>query len=155
MENGDFCQGWGEALSRLCTIVGMCVPQVFKRLFQSMWTHSENWSTTTQLGRSEFYCNWQPHSGNPIELSLKSPCLHPVFGPAFTPYPLFQWYRQCKEIWNAENQRLMHKAENNYSNCTGKSSENLSSSIPGKKERQDETQFMTKIGGKTTTYFAL
>ncbi len=26
-----------------------------------------------------------------IELFVKSPCLHPVFGPAFTPYPLFQW----------------------------------------------------------------
>jgi hypothetical protein len=27
-----------------------------------------------------------------IELSVKSPCLHPVFGPAFTPYPLLKWY---------------------------------------------------------------
>jgi hypothetical protein len=26
------------------------------------------------------------------ELCVKSPCLHPVFGPAFTPHPLFQWY---------------------------------------------------------------
>jgi hypothetical protein len=24
------------------------------------------------------------------EFSLKSPCLHPVFGPPFTPYPLFE-----------------------------------------------------------------
>jgi hypothetical protein len=30
-----------------------------------------------------------------IELLVKS---HPVFGPAFTPYPLFQWYPQSKEI---------------------------------------------------------
>jgi hypothetical protein len=30
------------------------------------------------------------------ELFVKSPCLHPVFGPAFTPYPLFQWYPQSK-----------------------------------------------------------
>ncbi len=30
--------------------------------------------------------------------SLKSPCLHPVFGPVFTPYPLFQWYLQSKDI---------------------------------------------------------
>jgi hypothetical protein len=29
------------------------------------------------------------------ELSVKSPCLHPVFGPAFTPYPIFQWYPSC------------------------------------------------------------
>jgi hypothetical protein len=32
-----------------------------------------------------------------IELSVKSPYLHPLFGPAFTPYPLFQWYPQSKE----------------------------------------------------------
>jgi hypothetical protein len=25
-------------------------------------------------------------------------CLHPVFGPPFTPYPLFQWYPQSKDI---------------------------------------------------------
>jgi hypothetical protein len=35
---------------------------------------------------------------NSIELSQKSPCLHPVFGSPFTPYPLFQWYPQSKEI---------------------------------------------------------
>jgi hypothetical protein len=33
-----------------------------------------------------------------IELSVKSPSLCPLFGPAFTPYPLFQWYLQSKEI---------------------------------------------------------
>jgi hypothetical protein len=32
------------------------------------------------------------------ELSVKSSCLHPVFGPAFTPYPLLQWYLQSKGI---------------------------------------------------------
>jgi hypothetical protein len=32
------------------------------------------------------------------ELFVKSPCLHPLFGPAFTPYPLFQWYPQSNEI---------------------------------------------------------
>jgi hypothetical protein len=26
----------------------------------------------------------------PIQISIKSPCLHPVFGPPFTPKPLFQ-----------------------------------------------------------------
>jgi hypothetical protein len=48
-----------------------------------------------------------------LELSLKSPCFHPVFGPAFTPYPLSQWYPQSKEnllilsmkCWNSVNQR--------------------------------------------------
>jgi hypothetical protein len=33
-----------------------------------------------------------------IELSVKSPSLCPLFGRAFTPYPLFQWYPQSKEI---------------------------------------------------------
>jgi hypothetical protein len=33
-----------------------------------------------------------------IELSsAKSPCLHPVFGPAFTTYPFFQRYPQSNE----------------------------------------------------------
>ncbi len=31
-----------------------------------------------------------------IDLSVKSPCFHPVFGPAFTPHPLFQWYPRSK-----------------------------------------------------------
>jgi hypothetical protein len=35
---------------------------------------------------------------NILELSLKSPCLHPVFGPPFIPYSLFQWYPQSNEI---------------------------------------------------------
>jgi hypothetical protein len=33
-----------------------------------------------------------------IELYVKSPCLHPLFGPPFTPYPLFQWYPQENDI---------------------------------------------------------
>ncbi len=40
--------------------------------------------------------SWDPKT---IELSVvKSPCLHPVFGPAFTSCPLFQWYLQSNEI---------------------------------------------------------
>jgi hypothetical protein len=31
-------------------------------------------------------------------LSAKSPCLHLVFGPPFSPYPFFQWYPQSNEI---------------------------------------------------------
>jgi hypothetical protein len=34
-----------------------------------------------------------------IELSGKSPCLHLVFGPAFTPYALSEWYLPSKEIF--------------------------------------------------------
>ncbi len=26
----------------------------------------------------------------PINISIKAPCVHPVFGPPFTPNPLFQ-----------------------------------------------------------------
>jgi hypothetical protein len=29
---------------------------------------------------------------------MASPCLHPVFGPGFTPYRLYLWYLQSKEI---------------------------------------------------------
>jgi hypothetical protein len=58
-----------------------------------------------------------------IELSLMSPCLHPVFGPGFTPpYPLFQWYLQskrdfiesnlsmkcCNSVRNVQTQHLVH-----------------------------------------------
>ncbi len=46
---------------------------------------------------------------------MSSSCLHPVFGPLFTPYPLFEWGPQSKEVlldlgmkcWNTEH--LMHK----------------------------------------------
>ncbi len=33
-----------------------------------------------------------------IELFVKLPCLHLVFGSLFTPYPFFQWYLQSKDI---------------------------------------------------------
>jgi hypothetical protein len=50
-----------------------------------------------------------------IELSGKSPCLHPVFGPAFTPYALSKCYLPSKEIFikseyeMLKTQHLMHK----------------------------------------------
>ncbi len=49
----------------------------------------------------------------------RSPCRHPVFGPPFTPYPLFQWYQQSKVVlinlsmkcsysaFNAQSSRLI------------------------------------------------
>jgi len=56
----------------------------------------------------------------------------------------------------------MHiRFESHYSNCTGRSNENISSSSGGaqeKKERGNETQFIIKIGGKTNlgpSYFVL
>jgi hypothetical protein len=33
-----------------------------------------------------------------IALSVKSPCLHPVFGPGFIPYPLVMWDLQSMAI---------------------------------------------------------
>ncbi len=30
--------------------------------------------------------------------TFEKPCLHPVSGRPFTPYPLFQWYLRSKEI---------------------------------------------------------
>ncbi len=63
-----------------------------------------------------------------IKGALKDQCSHrvtrkvtlssPVFGPPFTPYLIFQWYPQskdillmkcCNSVRNAETQYLMHK----------------------------------------------
>jgi hypothetical protein len=55
----------------------------------------------------------------------------------------------------------MHTVLENYSSCTGRSSENICSTSVGalrKKETQDETQFATEIGGKISlglSYFLL
>jgi hypothetical protein len=43
------------------------------------------------------------HNRHPVDGALVGagslwPCLYPVFGPPFTPYPLFQWYPQSKDI---------------------------------------------------------
>jgi hypothetical protein len=90
-----------------------------------------------------------------LELFVKSPCfLHPVFGPPFTPYPLFQWYPQSKEILlnlSMKCSKLSSQCTRfkcNYRSCTGRSSENIyvaAVEALRKKERQDETQFTTKI----------
>jgi hypothetical protein len=44
----------------------------------------------------------------------------------------------------------MHSVHSDYSSYTGRSSENICSSIGGAQEKGDETQFTTKIGGKTS-----
>jgi len=59
-----------------------------------------------------------------LELSGKKPCLHPVFGRPFTPYPVFQRYPQSKDnlinlsmkCYNSvrrsvDTQHLMHKTQ--------------------------------------------
>jgi hypothetical protein len=110
--------------------------------------------------------NWEPKSWilisldfNPktIELSLKSPCLHPVFGPPFPPPPLFQWYPQSKEILLNLNMECWNSAFN----AQGSGVLTVVVQVGAvklyvaavkalrKKERQDETQFTTKIGWKT------
>jgi hypothetical protein len=57
-------------------------------------------------------------------------------------------------------QHLMHKVGSNYNNCTSRSNENICTSSRGakEKERQGETQFTIKIGGKISLgphYFVL
>jgi hypothetical protein len=47
-----------------------------------------------------------------LELSVKSPYLHPIFGPAFTPYPLFEWYPQREKIWLNLNMKCWNSAFN-------------------------------------------
>jgi len=47
-----------------------------------------------------------------LELSVKSPCLHLVFGHAFISYPLFQWYPQSKENWLNLNMKCWNSAFN-------------------------------------------
>jgi hypothetical protein len=49
----------------------------------------------------------------------------------FTPYPLFQWYPQSKEILLNLGMRF----ESNYSSCTGRSSENICSCSGGAEEK--------------------
>jgi hypothetical protein len=81
--------------------------------------------------------------------------LHPLFGPPFTPSSLFQWYPQSKDILVNLSTKCWYSAfnatrfETNYRCCTVRSSENIRRSSGGaqEKERQDETQFTTKIDG--------
>jgi hypothetical protein len=99
---------------------------------------------------------------------IQSSCLHPLFGPAFTPYPLFQCYPQSKEIQYLLNLSL--KCWNSTFNAQGsRVIIEVVQVLPvkiyvaagealRKKERQDETQFTAKIGGKTSlgpSYFVL
>ncbi len=94
-----------------------------------------------------------------VELSLKSPCLHTILGPAFNPYPLFQWYLQSNEIWLNLSMRCRNSAFNVQGSSViivvvqvraMKIYVAAVEALRRKKERQDETQFTTKIGGKTS-----
>jgi hypothetical protein len=101
-----------------------------------------------------------------FELPVKLPSVSPSISSSFTPYPLFQWYLQSKEIllnlgmrcwnsiFNAQGLRIIIAvvqvgAANIYVTAV---------QALRKKETQDETQFTTKIGGKTSlghSYFLL
>jgi hypothetical protein len=101
-----------------------------------------------------------------VELSVKSSCLHPLFRSAFTHYPLFQWYPQSKEVLL----NLSMKCWNSAFNLQGSRLIIVIVQVGAvkiyvaamealrKKERQHETQFTTKISGKTSlgpSYFVL
>ncbi len=102
------------------------------------WMH-ELWSVTT----------------NQV-VELKWPYLHPVFGPPFTPYPLFQWYLQSKDILINLSMKCWNSAFNNAQGSrlftvvvqlwTVKIYVTAVEAFR-KKERHDETQFTTKTDG--------
>jgi hypothetical protein len=84
------------------------------------------------------------------KLSLKSPSLSPPILSAFTPYPLFEWYPQSNEILLNFSMKCCNSA------FTAQSLTLIIVLLQvgavkalRKNERGDETQFTTKIGGKT------
>jgi len=93
-----------------------------------------------------------------VEYSVKSPSVSPPISSAFAPYPLFRWYPQSKE--NLLN--LDMKCWNSALHAQGSRLIRVVVQVPAvkiyvaavqalrKKESQDETQFTTKIGGKTS-----
>jgi hypothetical protein len=88
--------GWGHSVFQNTKIMRIytCWKAKLSKIFPIVWPQNcpnkrLPWTHKVQVSNEI-----QPHK----ELSIKSPCLHPVFGPAFIPYPLFQWYRQNKEI---------------------------------------------------------
>jgi hypothetical protein len=93
-----------------------------------------------------------------IKLPVKSSSLSSPVPSAFTPYPLFQWYLQSKEILL----NLSMKCWNWAFNAQGSRVIRVVLQVGAvkiyvvavealrKKERGDESQFTTKIGGKTS-----
>ncbi len=103
---------------------------------------------------------------NTVELYVKSPSVSPPISSAFAPYPLIQWYPQSKEILL----NLGMKCWNSAFNAQGSRVIIIIVQVGAakiyvaavqelrKKETEDETQFTTKIGGKTSlgpNYFLL
>jgi hypothetical protein len=102
-----------------------------------------------------------------MELFVKLPSVSPPISSAFGPYPLFQWYPQSNEILL----NLGMKCWNSALNAQGSRQLIIVVVQVGavkiyvaavealrKRDREDETQFTTKIGGKTSlgpSYFIL
>jgi hypothetical protein len=101
-----------------------------------------------------------------IELSVKSPSLLPPISSAFTHYPLFQWDPQSKEIllnlgmkcWNSAFNAQCSRVIIVVVKVGAVKIYVAAVETLRKKERQGETQFTIKIGGKTSlgpSYFLL
>ncbi len=76
------------------------------------------------------------------EFSIKWPCLHPVFGPPFTPIPFLS--EVCKGIFyiksgyeTLELGSWCTSFESNYSGCTGRSNKNIFSISGGAQEKRE------------------
>jgi hypothetical protein len=82
-----------------------------------------------------------------IELSGKASCLHPVFGPPFTHYPLFQWYPKSNEILSNLSMKCWNSGFNPKGSIIIVVVHVAAVEALKKKERQDENQFTNKIAG--------
>jgi hypothetical protein len=81
---------------RDCSIVAMDKGEYFECLVFSSGSYGDdNYLHNLQIVKPE---NDSLEIFNRVKLYVKSPCLHPIFRPAFTPYPLFQLYPQSTEI---------------------------------------------------------
>ncbi len=85
---------------------------------------------------------------------------------SFTPYPLFEWYLRSKEILLNLNMKCWNSAFHAQGSrviivvvqVTAVKIYVAAMKVLKEKERGDETQFITKIGGKTSlgaSYFIL
>ncbi len=100
------------------------------------------------------------------ELYVKLPSVSPPISLAFPPYPLYQWYPQSKEILLNAGMKLWNLAFNAQGSRViivvvqvgvVKIYVAIVKALR-KKERQDKSQFTTKIGGKISlgpSYFFL
>jgi hypothetical protein len=59
----------------------------------------EHWNFGIHLGFRFNTMFTVQHDKRILEFSVMSPGLYPIFGPAFTPYPRFQWYLQSNEFF--------------------------------------------------------